>query len=169
MGSSPGGNYSAPAQQGPPIEQLNPAQPAPVYPQFIQGTGMQTGLTPEMLAQINQPPVGPPSAAAPGGAPSAYQQLLGLLQQRQGGAGGGPGGGMPQRPLMGSWLMEARRGPQLPNIPAPTAGAGGLVAPDDVAAYNAARSQQDTRRAQLSQQMMRNAFRGGIGGGANRR
>jgi hypothetical protein len=107
MGSSPGKSdmTGAPAPQGPPPAQLAPPQQPPVYPEFIQGAGVQQGLTPDMLAAIAAnaappPPIEPPPAAAAPANRNTLAELLAMLVNEQGSnrgqrwaEGGGMGGG----------------------------------------------------------------------------
>lgn len=116
MGSSPGGGDSgAPAQQGPPISQLQPAQGPPRYPQFINGGGYQSGLTPEMLAAIQGnggASAGPPPMA-PGG---------------PAGVAGAPPGAVDQRRQMLAQALAAYQTPERGYNPARGGGSGGMGA-----------------------------------------
>jgi len=87
-----------PAPQGPPIEQLRPAQPPPKYTEFLPGavdpnTGqmpMATGLTPDMLASIaaNQAPPPQQMAAQAPQAPASRDALVQMLAEMLQGRGG---------------------------------------------------------------------------------
>ena len=78
MGKSPGNDTrGAPAPQGPPIEQLQPAQPPPDYPEFLPNQANApppTGLTQQMLDAIAANAAPPPMAAASAAAPEEEQR-----------------------------------------------------------------------------------------------
>jgi hypothetical protein len=112
MGSSGGGSYKQPNIPAPPSDMIaGPGQTSPFNPQWVNFLGdtntPSTGLTPEMLSQIDNmyaQPQQPPGGGAGGADRGLLAQIMARLdamqqgnrrgfQPRGRGAGGGGGGG----------------------------------------------------------------------------
>lgn len=161
MGSSGSSNYSPSASPSPPANMISsPGSTAggniPSYPSFLPSVPgqMATGLTPQMIAQIEGTAPARPQSPVQGGGGGGfgYAQLLDFFNKM-------PGGGsnvftpraqdiIRQGNSAGRENIQAAArnmffGVPMPaNIPAPPSGASGA----DIAAYNAARQQDATRQ-----------------------
>jgi hypothetical protein len=118
MGSSPGGGSGKqPINQGPPISQLYPAQGAPTYTQFINGSDYQTGLTPEMLAGIASSGASPAPLQMAAPPPAAAATAGGAVPGGAGFGGAGlggavPGAGSPDRQKLAALMMAMQQSPE---------------------------------------------------------
>lgn len=131
MGSTPGGGSGKqPANQGPPISQLNPAQGAPFYQSFINGGDYQTGLTPEMLAGISGSATPASPAASPAASTAVAATPAAAMTTTPSGAVGAQGraigapSGDPQRQQLAEMLMRMQQTPEMGYNPSRGGGGG---------------------------------------------